>query len=113
MRAQATPRPPLLATDGPRMVQPLDISSHGRAILEVGAGTIISVTTWALTTEMIGLFVTVLLAALGGVVWLIRLEGQVQLHRREAQLEREALKAELDGVKERLDRIANYFEPLR
>lgn len=79
-----------------------------RALLEAGAGTGVSLVTLVLTDQMTALIVTVLLAAIGGIVWLVRLEGQIKAQAQLLGFQQKLIEAQderLATLDSKLDRL--------
>lgn len=79
-----------------------------RAAIEGAAGTSVSLVTLVLTDQMTALIVTVLIAAIGGIVWLVRLEGQIKAQAQALEFQKQLIEAQdarlttLDGKLDRL-----------
>ena len=79
-----------------------------RAVLEGAAGTGVSLVTLVLTDQMTALVVTVLLAAIGGIVWLVRLEGQIKAQAQALGFQQQLIEGQaerLNTLDAKLDRL--------
>lgn len=79
-----------------------------RALLEGAAGTSVSLVTLVLTDQMTALIVTVLLAGIGGIVWLVRLEGQIKAQAQALDFQKQLIEAQDERLKSldgKLDRL--------
>lgn len=79
-----------------------------RAALEAGAGAGISLVTLVLTDQMTALVVTLLLTAVAGVVWLVRLEGQIKAQAQLLGFQQRLIEAQderLSSLDGKLDRL--------
>jgi len=79
-----------------------------RAALEAAAGTGVAGVALVLTDQMTALLVTVIIAAIGGIVWLVRLEGQIKAQAQALEFQKQLIEAQddrlstLDGKLDRL-----------
>lgn len=67
-----------------------------------------SLVTLVLTDQMTALVVTVLLAAIGGIVWLVRLEGQIKAQAQALGFQQKLIEAQddrLSSLDGKLDRL--------
>lgn len=76
-----------------------------RVALEALAGASVSVATLILSDQMTALLVTVGIAAIGGIVWLVRLEGQIKGQK----LLIENQQRSLDEINQRLQRLVEHL----
>jgi len=65
-----------------------------RATLEGLAGTGVSLVTLVLTDQMTALAVTLILTAVAGIVWLVRLEGQIKAQAQALDFQKQLIEAQ-------------------
>ena len=79
-----------------------------RAALEGLAGTGVSLVTLVLTDQMTALAVTLILTAVAGIVWLVRLEGQIKAQAQALDFQKQLIEAQdarLSSLDTKLDRL--------
>lgn len=106
MRASAADSLPKAHTPMVSTADPLPLPV--RAALEGLAGTGVSLVTLVLTDQMTALAVTLILTAVAGIVWLVRLEGQIKAQAQALGFQKQLIEAQderLSSLDGKLDRL--------